>query len=141
MNPTSTIELIGSYAARHLESGLEVDYGSRRSRGTTKSTIGPLCRKLIEADHDPESRVHVIRKALDREGYIPAFNRDRCLRVWAGLDCIENERRGPHVVKRRAFPDAVDGKNRREAPEVTRGGREMLMPLQEPLQQHVGAAA
>lgn len=41
MNPTSTIELIGSYAARHLESGLEVDYGSRRSRGTTKSTIGP----------------------------------------------------------------------------------------------------
>lgn len=141
MRPTTTIELIGSCAARHLESGLEVDHGPRRNRRTTKSAIGPLCRKLIEAGHDPEGRVHIIRKALDREGYIPVFRQDRSLRAWAAIDCVENERRGPHAVKYCPYPDSVGGRNRQDAPEVIRDAPKTLMPLQEPVPQQSAVAA
>lgn len=102
-----TIELIGSYVARHVESGLTVDLTSRRNRSTTKGPISPLCRKLVELGHDPDGTVHVIRKALDRDGHIPVFKRDRALKAWAGVDCVESETRSLYVQKYRPFPAAV----------------------------------
>lgn len=104
-----TIELIGSHIARHVESGLTVDLTSRRNRSTTKGPISPLCRKLVDLGHDPSGKVHVIRKALDRDGHISVFQRDRTLKTWAGLDCVESETRSPHVEKYRPLPDAVRG--------------------------------
>ncbi|KGB27074.1 hypothetical protein HPDFL43_00039240 [Hoeflea phototrophica DFL-43] len=98
---THTVELIGSYTARHLQSGLEVDQSGRKNRPSTKSAIPALCRKLIESGLDPADKVHVIRKALDREGHIPVFKRDRALSVWASLDCVESDTRPPHWVKHR----------------------------------------
>ncbi|AFL48799.1 hypothetical protein USDA257_c01990 [Sinorhizobium fredii USDA 257] len=103
-----TIELIGSFVARHVESGLTVDLTSRRNRSTTKGPLSPLCRKLVELGHDPDGRVHVIRKALDRDGHIPVFQRDRTLETWANRDCVESETRSVHVQKYRPYPDAVE---------------------------------
>jgi thiamine phosphate synthase YjbQ (UPF0047 family) len=117
---TITIELIGSFIARHAESGTTVDMNSRRNRRTTKSAIPPLCRELLNHGHDGNTRVHVIRKALDKDGFIPVFKRDRTLATWAGLDCIESETHGPRVVKHRPFPDAVAAKDTRNAPEITK---------------------
>lgn len=88
-----TVELIGSYVARHVESGLTVDLASHRNRSTTKGPLPPLCRKLLDLGHDPGGKVHVIRKALDRDGHIPVFKRDRTLKTWAGVDCVESETR------------------------------------------------
>lgn len=112
---TITIELVGSYIARHVESGITVDNSDRRNRPTTKSALPPLCRKLIAEGYCPDTRVHVIRKALDHDGFIPVFVRDRSLSKWAEADCIENERHGPRFIRHRALPDAVAGKNRRSA--------------------------
>jgi hypothetical protein len=117
--PTATIELIGSFIARHAESGTTVDMTSRRNRRTTKSAIPPLCRELLNHGHNGNTRVHVIRKALDTDGFIPVFKRDRALATWAGLDCIENENHGPRVTKYRPFPNAVATKDRHEAPTTT----------------------
>ncbi|MDW9550730.1 hypothetical protein [Sinorhizobium meliloti] len=103
-----TIELIGSYVARHVESGLTVDLTTRRNRSTTKGPLSPLCRKLLDLGHDPGGKVHIIRKALDRDGHIPVFQRDRTLKTWAGVDCIESETRSLHVQKYRPFPAAVE---------------------------------
>ncbi len=102
-----TIELIGSYTARHVESGLTVDLTSRRNRSTTKGPISPLCRKLVDLGHDPSGKVHVIRKALDRYGHIPVFQRDRTLTAWAGADCVESETRSVRIVKHRPFAGSV----------------------------------
>jgi hypothetical protein len=102
-----TIELIGSYVARHVESGLTVDLSSHRNRSTTKGPLSPLCRKLLDLGHDPGGKVHVIRKALDRAGHIPVFKRDRTLKTWADVDCVESETRSLHVQKYRPYPDAV----------------------------------
>lgn len=107
-----TIELIGSYAARHVESGLMVDLTSRRNCRTIKGPISPLCRKLVELGHDPSGKVHVIRKALDRDGHIPVFQRDRTLKTWAGLDCVESETRSVRTQKYRPRPDAVEASQR-----------------------------
>jgi Fe2+ transport system protein FeoA len=103
-----TIELIGSYTARHLESGLTVDLTSRRNRSTTKGPLSPLCRKLLDLGHDPNGKVHVIRKALDRDGHIRIFQRDRTLNTWAGVDCVESETRSVRIVKHRPFSGAVE---------------------------------
>lgn len=103
-----TIELIGSYTARHVESGLTVDLTSRRNRSTTKGALTPLCRELLELGHDPNSNVHVIRKALDRDGQIPVFQRDRTLKAWAGVDCVESETRSLRIVKHRPFSGALE---------------------------------
>lgn len=116
---TITIELLGSYTARHIESGLTVDRGDRQNRKSPRSALGPLCRLLIDEGYSPTAKVHVIRKALDRPGFIPVFKRDRALGAWAGVDCVETERRSLHVTKYRAFPDAVTSRERREVPEVT----------------------
>jgi hypothetical protein len=107
-----TIELIGSYVARHVESGLTVDLTSRRNRSTTKGPISPLCRKLVALGHDPNGKVHVIRKALDRDGHIPVFQHDRTLETWAGRDCVESEARSARVQKYRPYPDAVEASQR-----------------------------
>jgi hypothetical protein len=103
-----TIELIGSYVARHVESGLTVDLTSRRNRSTTKGPLSPLCRKLVDLGHDPRGKAHIIRKALDGNGHIPVFQRDRALRTWADLDCVESEARSIRVQKYRSYPDAVE---------------------------------
>ena len=116
---TITIELLGSYTARHVESSLTVDRGDRQNRKSPRSALGPLCRLLIDEGYSPAAKVHIIRKALDRPGFIPVFKRDRALGAWAGVDCVETERRSLHVTKYRAFPDAVTGRERREAPGVT----------------------
>jgi hypothetical protein len=108
---TITIELVGSFIARHVESGTTVDMSSRKNHRTTKSAIPPLCRELLNHGHDPDTRVHVIRKVLDRDGFIPVFVRNRALSTWAGVDCIENDRHGPRIVKYRPFPGAVEAKD------------------------------
>ncbi|RVH29552.1 hypothetical protein CN211_24060 [Sinorhizobium meliloti] len=107
-----TIELIGSFVARHVESGLTVDLTSRRNRGTTRGPISPLCRKLVALGHDPSGKVHVIRKALGRDGHIPVFQRDRALKTWADLDCVESETKSVRPQKYRPYPDAVDASQR-----------------------------
>lgn len=101
--PQITIELIGSFTARHVETGTTVDLTSRRNRNTTKSAIPPLCRLLIQNGADPEARVHVIRKALDREGMIPVFNRDRSLAKWAELDVVESDTQSLRVTPHRPY--------------------------------------
>lgn len=107
--PTVTIELVGSYTARHVESGTTVDLTSKRNRSTTRSPLPVLCRELVAQGFDPETRAHVIRKALDRDGFIPVFKRDRKIGVWAELDAVENERTPPRIVKFKPFPsDAVE---------------------------------
>jgi hypothetical protein len=108
-----TIELIGSYTARHVQSGLEVDQSGRKNRPTTKSPIPALCRRMIDSGLDPAGKVHVIRKALDREGHIPVFKRDRTLSTWANLDCVENDARPPHWIKHRPYSGPVEAKNSR----------------------------
>lgn len=102
--PILTIELIGSYIARHVETGLTVDLTSSRNRSRTKGPISPLCRKLIDLSHDPETRVHVTREALDRDRHIAVFKRDRSLRAWAATDCVETEKTSVYVVKYQPFP-------------------------------------
>lgn len=120
--PTATIELVGSYTARHVESGTTVDLTARRNRSTTKSPLPVLCRELVAHGLDPATRVHVIRKALDSEGFIPVFKRDRRLSIWAGLDAVENERAPPRIVKYKPFPsDAVRPDFEREMPQATSG--------------------
>ncbi|KQX21784.1 hypothetical protein ASD01_29145 [Ensifer sp. Root423] len=112
MNPAvitamHTVELIGSFAARHVESGLTVDLTSSRNRSTTRGPICPLCRKLVDLGHDPSGKVHVIRKVLDSDGHIPVFQRDRALKTWANLDCVESETKSVRVQKYRPYPDVV----------------------------------
>lgn len=104
MHPSITIELIGSYSARHVESGLTVDLTSGRNRSQTKSPISPLCRKLIAEGRDPDHRVHIIRRALDRDGHIAVFKRDRTLSAWAAVDCVESCTQSVYVVKHKPFP-------------------------------------
>lgn len=114
-NNTITVELIGSYIARHVESGTTLDTHPRRNRPTTKGPISPLCRKLIEQGLVPATRVHVIRRALGGDGFISVFKRDRTLAAWADVDCIENERHGPTAIKYVPFPDGLKRKNERLA--------------------------
>ncbi len=121
---TITIELVGSYIACHVESGITVDLTKERKKGTTKSAIPDLCRKLIAEGFSPDTRVHVIRKALDRDDFIPVFVRDRPLSKWAAIDCIENARHGPRFIKYRPFPDAVAAKSRRSAARSTKSASE-----------------
>ena len=104
MHPSITIELIGSFIARHVETGLTVDLTSSRNRSQTKGPISPLCRKLIAEGHDPEARAHIIRKALDRDGHIAIFKRGRTLSAWAAVDCIETGARSAYIVKHKPFP-------------------------------------
>lgn len=110
-----TIELIGSYTARHVQSGLEVDQSGRKNRPSTKSPVPALCRMMIDSGLDPADKVHVIRKALDREGHIPVFKRDRSLGTWANLDCVENDTRSPHWVKHRPYSGPVRANDSRSA--------------------------
>lgn len=112
-DPIATIELFGSYGARHVESGTSVDMAPPKAtrrvpkRTTTRSPIPVICRELIAHGLDPETRAHVIRKALDRDGFIPVFKRDRTLAVWSGLDAIESETESVRIVKHRPFPRAL----------------------------------
>ncbi len=120
--PTVTIELVGAYTARHVEGGTTIDFTARRNRSTTKSPLPVLCRELLARGFDPETRAHVIRKALDQEGFIPVFKRDRKLGIWAELDAVENERTPPRVVKYKPFPsDAVEAIFSREEVKATSG--------------------
>lgn len=112
---THTIELTGSYTARHLQSDLEVDLSSRRNRPATKSAIPALCRKMIDDGLHPTDKVHVIRKALDWEGNTSVFKRDRSLGTWANLDCVEDDTRSPHWVKHRPYSGPVKAKNSHSA--------------------------
>ncbi len=121
---TITIELIGSYTALHVESGRMVDRGDQKNRRAPKSALGPLCRLLIDEGYSPAAKVHIIRKALDQDGYTPVFKRDRTLSAWVGVDCVETETRSLHVTKYRPLPAAVKGKERRETREVTESTRE-----------------
>lgn len=119
LRPVATIELIGSYTARHVESGTTVDLTGRRNRSTTKSPLPVLCRELLSHGLDPETRAHVITKSLDRDGFIPVFKRDRTLAVWAGLDAVESETRSVHVEKHRPYRGPVKGKGAQEVSEGT----------------------
>jgi hypothetical protein len=121
---TITIELFGSFGARHVEGGTSVDLESRRNRRTTKSPIPVLCRELLQHGHNPLSRVHVIRKALGREGFISIFRRDRTLAAWAGTDMVESDTRSLHPVQYRAFPDSISAKDAQDGAEVGKGGSE-----------------
>ena len=121
---TITIELFGSFGARHVEGGTSVDLESRRNRRTTKSPIPVLCRELLQHGHDPLSRVHVVRRALDREGFIPCFRRDRTLAAWAEVDMVESDTRSLHPVRYRAFPDSVGVKDAQDGGEVGKGSSE-----------------
>lgn len=121
---TITIELIGSYTARHADSGRTVDRGDQKNRKAPKSAISPLCRLLIDEGYDPALKVHIVRKALDHDGFTSSFKRDRTLSAWAGVDCVETETRSLHVTKYRPLPAAVKGKERRETPEVTQSTSE-----------------
>lgn len=112
---TITIELFGSYGARHNESGTTIDLTNRRNRATTKSPIPVLCRELIAHGHDPQDRVHIVRKSLDRDALVPVLNRDRPLAKWAAIDIVETEAHGPRSVPYRPFPDALKGKDKRKA--------------------------
>lgn len=112
MNPstntiTHTVELIGSFTAAHVESGISIDLTHRRNRRTTKGPISPLCRKLIEVGHGREDRVHIVRKQVGGNGFMPIFKRDRTLAAWADADCVERERSSVRVLKYRPLPDAV----------------------------------
>lgn len=121
---TITIELIGDFGARHVEDGTSVDRAKCTRKDTTKSPIPVLCRLLLKQGHDPQRRVHVIRKALDREGFIPVFRRDRTLEAWAEVDMVESETRSLHLVRYRAFPDSISGKDARDEGGVGKGGSE-----------------
>lgn len=113
IDPIATIELFGSYGARHVKSGTTVDTSpanaTRRvpKRTTTRSPIPVLCRNLIAQGIDPETRAHILTKSLDHGGLIPVFKRDRTLAVWAGLDAIERETESVRIVKHRPFPRAL----------------------------------
>lgn len=117
MIPTTsiTIELFGSFGARHIESGTTVDRINQCNRATTKSPIPVLCRELIAHGYDPQERVHIVRRSLDRDALIPVFDRDRPLAKWAEVDIIENAGRGPHTIPHRPFPDALKRENKRKA--------------------------
>lgn len=120
--PTVTIELVGAYTARHIDSGTTVDFTSRRNRSTTRSPLPVLCRELVAQGFDPETRAHVIRQALDSPGFIPVFKRDRKLGVWAELDAVENERTPPRITRYKPFPsDAVEPIFSRETVAATSG--------------------
>lgn len=121
---TITIELFGSFGARHVEGGTGVDRAKCTRKDTTKSPIPVLCRLLLKQGHDPQQRVHVIRKALDREGSIPVFRRDRTLAAWAGTDMVESETRSLHPVQYRAFPDSISAKDAQDGAEVGKGSSE-----------------
>ncbi|WP_205536229.1 hypothetical protein [Shinella zoogloeoides] len=121
---TITIELIGSYAARHVKGDTTAGHSDLHKKGTTKSPIPVICRKLIEQGHDPQERVHIIRKALDREGFIPVFRRDRTLAAWAGTNVVESETRSLHPVRYKAFPDSVGVKDAQDGGEVGKGSSE-----------------
>lgn len=121
-----TIELIGSHIACHVESGTTVDVNSRRNRATTRDPIGPLCRRLLEMGHCPTDMIHIIRKALTGDHYIPAFKHNRSIKAWADTDYIESEARSVHLVKHRPFPDAVNSKNSRKETEITKGSSESV---------------
>lgn len=111
-----TIELIGSYVAKHVESETIADQAGRKNRGTTKSPIPVLCRMLLAMGLEGTSKVHIIRKAVAGDRYIPVFKGDRELSVWAGLDCIENERRVPHIVQHRPFSVSVEAADSQDSP-------------------------
>jgi len=124
LHPTATVELVGSYTARHVESGTTVDLTGRRNRSTTKSPLPVLCRELLAHSLNPETRVHVITKSLDHDGFIPVFKRDRTLSVWAGLDAVESETRSVHVEKHRSYRGPVKGKGEQEDAKVTNASPE-----------------
>jgi hypothetical protein len=120
--PTVTIELVGAYTARHIDSGTTVDRTSKRNRSTTRSPLPVLCRELVAQGFDLETRAHVIRQALDGPGFIPVFKRDRKIGVWAELDAVENDRTPPRIVKFKPFPsDAVEGIFAREEVKAASG--------------------
>lgn len=115
---TITIELFGSFGARHIESGTTVDRTNQCNRATTKSPIPVLCRELIAHGYDPQERVHIVRRSLDRDTLLPVFDRDRPLAKWAEVDIIENAGRGPHTVKYEPFPDGLKRKDKRKASDL-----------------------
>jgi hypothetical protein len=53
---------------------------------------------MSKARHDPNGKVHIIRKALDRDGHIAVFKRDRTLDIWAYVDCVESETRPVRIA-------------------------------------------
>jgi len=112
-----TIELVGSYIARDLESGTEVNAASKRR--TVKSPIPELCRRLIADGYHPLSRAYVIRKALRGSGVTPIFKRNRTLQAWAEEDCVDSDKTGLRFVKYRPFPDSLKAPESGEVPEVT----------------------
>lgn len=107
LRPSITVELIGSYTARHVETGLTVDLTKRRNRNTTKGPISPLCRKLLDLGNDPETRVHVVRNVSGREQPMTIFKRDRSLKTWAACDCVESDTASLRVKKWTPLPSAV----------------------------------
>ena len=117
----NTIELFGSYGARHVESGTSVDLTNRRNRRTTKSPIPVVCRELIAHGHNPQERAHVIRKSLLSDAMIPVFKRDRTLEAWAAVDCVESDTRSPQVVTHRPFPDSLSHADEQEGGRVGKG--------------------
>lgn len=129
---TLTIKLIGSHTARHLESGTTVDLTNRRNRSTTKSAIPVLCRELIAHGLSPDTRVHVVRKAIGDNRAVAVFDRDRRLSAWAAIDVIENEARSVRTVPHRPYRGPVKAKNKRQATGSTAGTSGTPRPLTQP---------
>lgn len=109
-----TIELIGSYAARHVESGIENDQSNRRMAGTTRSPIPALCRDLIASGHNPNGLAHMVRKRVNGDGYMPIFKLDSTLRSWAAKDCVESEKLSVRISRFNPPPMATGANTSRE---------------------------
>lgn len=135
-DPVATIELFGSYGARHIESGTSVDMAPAKAtrrvpkRTTTRSPIPVICRELIAHGAAPETRAHILTKSLDHGGLIPVFKRDRTLAVWAGLDAIESETQSVRIVKHRPFPGSLVTKEAKEEAATPSVTRETQRPLE-----------
>ena len=109
-----TIELIGSYTARHVESEIANDQSNRRLSKGGKSPIAPLCRELIAKGHNPNAPTVVVRRRVDGS-IMTIFKGNRTLGRWAELDCSENERHGPQVGRFKPFTGFGSEDEQREA--------------------------
>ncbi|MBO0132372.1 hypothetical protein [Agrobacterium burrii] len=109
-----TIELIGSHLARHVESGIENNQGKRKNFPTTRSAIPPLCRDLIQRDHNPDSKASIVRRR-ENGSFMQVMKGNRTLGQWADLDATESELTGPRITKFKPFDGSAFDSGQRKA--------------------------
>lgn len=93
---TLTVELFGSYGARH--NGHVIDLSNHKS---PKDPLGPLARLLIREGFDPDTRMHIVRDGMS------IFKRDRKLSAWAREDWIDTQ---TGVARRKDYAPFPTGK-------------------------------